>query len=237
MPMPEVLLPVMLRVQGKRCVVIGGGEVAAQKVQPLVECGAEVVIVSPDLCDELAVLVQEGKAHWIPQSYEASVLDGAFLVFACTDDNAVNRQVFADCEARRIWCNVVDVPNLCSFFMPSILRRGELVVAVSTSGNSPAFARQVRLFLERIIGDEFGTLTALLGELKDEVRRKLPMIEARRQFVCKVWESDIWQHLRDGDLKAARECLRACLTTTVAQGDDRGMKVSEGMTFEFQEEA
>jgi siroheme synthase-like protein len=121
--MAERLLPVMLRVQGKCCVVIGGGEVAAQKVRQLLECGAEVVIVSPDLCDELMALARSGQARWLPQPYEASVLDGAFLVFACTDDNAVNRQVFADCEARRLWCNVVDVPDLCSFFMPSILRR------------------------------------------------------------------------------------------------------------------
>jgi siroheme synthase-like protein len=226
--MAERLLPVMLRVQGKCCVVIGGGEVAAQKVRQLLECGAEVVIVSPDLCDELMALARSGQVRWLPQPYEASVLDGAFLVFACTDDNAVNRQVFADCEARRLWCNVVDVPDLCSFFMPSILRRGELIVAVSTSGNSPAFARQVRLFLESVLGDEFGTLTALLGELKGEVRQKLPTIEARRQFVQRVWESEIWQHLRDGNLPAARESLRACLAMTAAQGGKDEAEANEG---------
>ncbi len=216
--MPECLLPVVLRVQGKRCVVIGGSEVAAQKVWQLLECGAKVIIVSPKLGDELMALAQEGRFRWLPQRYDASVLDGAFLVFACTDDNSVNRQVFADCQALRIWCNVVDVPELCHFFMPSILRRGELVVAVSTSGNSPAFARRVRLFLEGIIGDEFEALVALLGELRDEVRQALPTIEERRTFIERVWESGVWTHLRNGDWEAARECLKACLKTATLQG-------------------
>jgi len=232
MAMAERLLPVMLKVQGKRCVVIGGGEVAAQKVQQLLECGAEVVIVSPQVNDELKALAQRGQVCWLPQPYEASVLDGAFLVFVCTDDNVVNRQVFADCQARRLWCNVADVPDLCSFFMPSILRRGELVIAVSTSGNSPAFARQVRLFLENLFSDEIGALTSLLGELKDEIRQKLPSIPARRRFVQRVWESEIWRHLRDGNLHAARETLRACLTMTATQqgsGDEAEKDNEDGV--------
>jgi siroheme synthase-like protein len=133
------------------------------------------------------------------------------LTFACTDDQEVNHQVFADCDARGILCNVVDVPELCHFYMPSILRRGDLVIAVSTSGNSPAFARKVRLFLESLIGDDFGLLVELLGELKDEMRSRLKTIEQRRQFIELVWESDVWRYLREGNWDAARDCLRQCL--------------------------
>jgi siroheme synthase-like protein len=177
----------------------------------LTECGASVIVVSPDLCPELEKLAEEGRIQWMPKRYEPSVLDGAFLTFACTDDQKVNRQVFADCDARGILCNVVDVPELCHFYMPSILRRGDLVIAVSTSGNSPAFARKVRLFLESLIGDDFGLLVELLGELKDEMRSRLKTIEQRRQFIELVWESDVWRYLRDGNWDAARDCLRQCL--------------------------
>lgn len=210
--MPENLLPVMLKVAGKKCVVVGGGEVAAQKVKQLLECDASVVVVSPSLCDDLRELASQGRIRWLPMRYEASVLENAFLVFACTDDTETNRRVFADCETRKIWCNVVDVPELCNFYMPSILRRGELVIAVSTSGNSPAFARKMRMFLESLIGDEFGTLVALLGELKDEMREALKTVEQRREFIERVWASDVWRYLQEGDLEGAKACLRSCLT-------------------------
>ena len=213
--MAENILPIALKVKGKKCVVVGGGEVAAQKVKQLLECGALVFVVSPNLCPELEKLAAEGHIQWLPKRYEPSVLDGAFLTFACTDDQQVNRQVFADCDACGILCNVVDVPELCHFYMPSILRRGDLVIAVSTSGNSPAFARRVRLFLESLIGDEFGLLVELLGELKDEMRSLLKTIEQRRQFVELVWTSDVWQYLREGNLGMARDCLHRCLVAVL----------------------
>ncbi len=213
--MAENILPIALKVKCKKCVVVGGGEVAAQKVRQLMECGASVIVVSPDLCPELGKLAKDGSIQWLPKRYEPFVLEGAFLTFACTDDQQVNRQIFADCNERGILCNVVDVPELCHFYMPSILRRGELVIAVSTSGNSPAFARKVRLFLESLIGDDFGLLVELLGELKDEMRSRLKTIEQRRQFVELVWESDVWRYLREGDLETARNCLRQCLISVL----------------------
>jgi len=205
----------MLKVAGKKCVVVGGGEVAFQKVKQLLECGASVLVVSPDLCEGLTEFANRGLIRWLPSRYEPSVLEGAFLVFACTDDPEVNRRVFADCEVGRIWCNVVDVPELCSFYMPSILRRGDFVIAVSTSGNSPGFARKVRMVLESIFGDEFGVLVALLGELKDEMREKLETVEQRREFVERVWASGVWRYLQEGDIEGARNCLRNCLNETV----------------------
>ncbi|MCS7193120.1 MAG: bifunctional precorrin-2 dehydrogenase/sirohydrochlorin ferrochelatase [Armatimonadetes bacterium] len=209
--MAEILLPVMLKVAGKKCVVIGGGEVAAQKVNQLLECNAFVVVVSPELCSVLAELEKQGRLQWLPMRYEPSVLEDSFLVFACTDEKEVNCQIFADCQARKIWCNVVDEPEICNFYMPSILRRGDLAIAVSTSGNSPAFARKVRLFLESVIGEEFGMLVSLLGEMKGEMRETLKTIEQRRKFIERVWESDVWRYLSEGDLEGARICLRNCI--------------------------
>jgi siroheme synthase-like protein len=216
--MAENILPIALKVKGKKCVVVGGGEVAAQKVKQLLECSASVIIVSPNLCLELEKLAAEGRIQWLPKRYEPSVLDGAFLTFACTDDQQVNRQVFADCDACGILCNVVDVPELCHFYMPSILRRGDLVITVSTSGNSPAFAKKVRLFLESLIGDEFGLLVELLGELKEEIRSRLKTIEQRRQFIELIWKSDVWRYLREENWDMARECLRRCLFAAMEIG-------------------
>lgn len=218
--MTETLLPVMLRIEGKKCAVVGGGEVAAQKVKQLLECSASVFVVSPDLCEELAEMANREQIQWLPMRYEPSVLEGAFLVFACTDDTEVNRRVFADCQAHKIWCNVVDVPELCNFYMPSILRRGDLVIAVSTSGNSPAFARKVRLFLESIIGEEFGILVNLLGEMKEEMRENLKTIEQRREFIERVWRSDVWRYLQEGDFEGARICLRDCLSEVIESKRD-----------------
>ncbi len=215
--MAENLLPVMLKVSGKKCVVVGGGEVAEQKVKQLLDCDASVVVISPDLCSELTELARQGQIQWLPMRYEPSVLEGAFLVFACTDDEEVNRRIFSDCEVRKIWCNVVDVPELCNFYMPSILRRGGFVIAVSTSGNSPALARKVRMFLESIFGEEFGILVGLLGEMKDEMRGTLKTVEQRRKFIERVWTSDIWRYLSEGDFDGARKHLRNCLVE-VAQG-------------------
>lgn len=210
--MAETLLPIMLKVKGKRCVVVGGGEVAAQKVKQLLDCEASVIVVSPELCPELKELAKQGRIQWLKIQYEPTVLDGAFLVFSCTDDNQVNKRVSNDCGARNIFCNVVDVPELCDFYMPSVLRRGELVIAVSTSGNSPALARKLRLFLEGVVGDEFGLLVEILGEMKDKMRSKLKTVEQRRRFIDLVWESEVWQFLREGDLNGAKACLTKCLT-------------------------
>lgn len=215
--MAEKLLPIMVRLLGKRCVVVGGGEVALQKVHQLLECDAKVVVVSTKLCLGLQRLVEAGKICWLPQGYDPSVLNGSTLVFACTDDPDINRRVFDDCQGKGLWCNVVDTPPLCHFFMPSIMRRGELVIAVSTSGKSPAFARQLRLFLEDIISDEFGTLVAILGEMKEEMRKKLATIEARRAFMERVFNSDVWERLRERDLEGIRRCLKDCLEETVIQ--------------------
>ena len=100
--MAENILPIALKVKGKKCVVVGGGEIAAQKVRQLMECGASVIVVSPNLCPELEKLAKDGNIQWLPKRYEPSVLEGAFLTFACTDDQQVNRQIFADCDARGI---------------------------------------------------------------------------------------------------------------------------------------
>ena len=136
-------------VEGRRCLVVGGGPVATEKVEKLLEHGAVVRLVSPETTDSLAAMVASGAvAEHRARAYAPEDLDGCFLVIAATNLDAVNRMVWQDAEARNLLCNVVDVPPLCNFIVPSIVRRGELALAISTGGASPVVAKHIRRELE-----------------------------------------------------------------------------------------
>jgi siroheme synthase-like protein len=162
----------MLDVKGKRCVVVGGGTVALRKAQSLLECGAAVEIISPELCPGLEELVSSGSVKAVLRPYRRSVIKGAALVVAAADDGEVNRSVSEEAAESGIPVNVVDVPGLSSFIVPSSLRRGDLTIAVSTNGKSPALARRIRAELEESIGEEYSLLTSLAEELRSELKRE-----------------------------------------------------------------
>ncbi|MCL6548240.1 MAG: bifunctional precorrin-2 dehydrogenase/sirohydrochlorin ferrochelatase [Alicyclobacillus sp.] len=142
------LYPAALDVRGRLCVVIGGGRVAERKVKGLLESGARVRVVSPELTPALADCAVRGQLEWVARAYQPGDVEGAWLVFAATDDPAVNRQVQADAERAERWVNVADNLALCSFQVPARVRRGPLLVAISTSGTDPAGARRLRQLLE-----------------------------------------------------------------------------------------
>ena len=162
----------MLDVKGKRCVVIGGGQVALRKAQSLLECGAAVEIISPALCPELEEFASNGSVKAALRPYRRGDLKGAALVIAAADDGEVNRGVSEEAEGLGIPVNVVDVPALSSFIVPSSLRRGDLTVAVSTGGKSPALARRIRAELEESIGEEYSLLASLAEEIRSELKRE-----------------------------------------------------------------
>ena len=163
--------PISLDISGRRCVVIGGGEVALRKVRALLEHGAMVQVVSPDLCPELEELLAAGRIMAVKRAYEAGDLQDAFVVVAATDDVAVNKLVADEAARRRTLVNVVDMPNLSNFIVPSCLRRGDLTVAVSTGGRSPALAHRIKEEIEKHIGEEYALLTSMVGQARSEVRR------------------------------------------------------------------
>lgn len=167
-----------LDLAGRRCLVVGGGAVALEKVRGLLECGAEVRVVAPQVLDELHGLDVE----LVRRGYRTSDLDGRFLVIAATSSSSVNRRVHADAEARSLLCNVADVPELCSFILPAILRRDPIVVAVSTGGASPALAQRIRDDIADLIGPEHAEVALRLRELRPWVRAHIPTYEDRRQF-------------------------------------------------------
>lgn len=191
------LYPVCLNVANERCLVIGGGEVAERKVIGLVECGARVTLVAKDLTERLRSMVERKKIEQISDGYMDIYLEGAFLVIGATDREEVNEQISQDARRRGIPVNIVDDPIRCTFILPSTFRRGNLLVAVSTSGKSPALARRIREEIERRYGPEYATLIEIMGVLREKViARGAPSAENRDLFES-VLDTDILRYIRE----------------------------------------
>ncbi|MGE5687754.1 MAG: uroporphyrinogen-III C-methyltransferase [Gemmatimonadota bacterium] len=197
--------PVLLDLRGRRAVVVGGGAVAEGKVGPLVDAGADVTVVAPSLTPGLALRAREGGVAHVARAYAPGDLDGAWIVIAATDDPDVNHVVHAEAESRGVLVNVVDDPPYCGFILPSILRRGELVVAVSTSGNAPALAVRIRERIERELGDEYARFLTLAGALRKPLAEKYPDFQVRKRLWYRLVDSDVLALLRAGDERRARE--------------------------------
>ncbi len=184
-------LPIFMNIRGQRCLVVGGGEIAARKTALLQEAGAEIAVVSPELSSSLARQVDQGSVTYRAGGFEASDLDGANLVIAATDDEAVNRQVSELAKARQLPVNVVDNPDLCSFIVPSIIDRSPVQIAVSTGGASPVLARLLRTRLESVIPSTYGRLAAMVDGFRDKVKARFTDVNARRNFWEQVLEGKI----------------------------------------------
>jgi len=201
--------PVFLDLEGRPVVVIGGGRVALGKVRGLLEAGAQVTVISPDLVPELAQLAQGGQIRHLPRPYQPGDLRGYVLAFVATDDRAVNGQVAEEGRRLGVWVNAVDDPAHCDFIMPAVVRRGDITVAVSTGGGSPAVARRIREELERFLGDEF----ALLLEVAAEVRRHLREqgISVDPETWNRALDEGLLELLRHGRRQEAKERLLRAL--------------------------
>lgn len=174
--------PVALDLRDRLCLVVGGGAVAEAKVEGLLEAGARVTVVSPELTEPLAAWALGGRITYRPHEYGADDLDGQQLVFSATDRREVTEAVAAEARRRGLWVNAADDPAFCDFLLPSVLRRGRLVVAVSTGGASPALAARVRRDLEAYFAPEYDELVELAAEVRGELRSRAqrPVGEAWR---------------------------------------------------------
>ena len=164
--------PVFLNISGKRCVVVGGGQVARRKVKALLEHGASVEVISPDLCFELKQLVESRTINVRNREYQAGDLKDAFVVIGATSDSETNIKVAAEAQENGLLVNVADDARSSNFVFSSYLRRGDVTVAVSTAGRSPALARRIRTKLEKDFGDEYASLAILVDEVRAEVKRQ-----------------------------------------------------------------
>ena len=161
--------PINVDIRGKPAIVVGGGAVAARKCSAIIDAGARVTVIAPKLGSALAEMSERGSIRHVAREYAPGDLAGAFLVFAATDSPEVNRAVAEEAKARAILADVADAPDLGSFTLPAVMRRGNLQVAVSTGGRSPALARQIRAQLEALYGPEYGTALELLGLLREKL--------------------------------------------------------------------
>lgn len=164
--------PLVIDLAGRACVVVGGGPVAERKVQGLLAAGADVTVVSPRLCAGLAALASSGDVHHVCRRYQRGDLAGATLAFVATGDRRLTAAVSREGRRRRVWVNAADDPEHCDFFLPSVLRRGPLLVAVATGGASPALARAVREEIERLLPADYAALAETVAQVRRELRAR-----------------------------------------------------------------
>jgi precorrin-2 dehydrogenase/sirohydrochlorin ferrochelatase len=213
----KVFYPMFVDLEGRRCLVVGGGPVATEKVEKLLDHGAAVRLVTPEMTPELEATAAGGRLHELHRrTYRPEDLEGCFLVIAATNLDAINRMVWQDAEARNMLCNVVDVPPLCNFIVPSIVRRGELALAISTGGASPVVAKHIRRELEATYGPEWQALVELLRELRDELKDRYLDMPSRRDAVERLMATDVVRKLAEGDEAGARELAHRVLDVGVA---------------------
>ncbi len=164
--------PISIKVEGRKCVVVGGGQVALRKVRTLLDHGASVEVVSADLCAELAGLAESGQVQAVRRDYQSGDVAGAFIAIAATDDRGANQKISKEAGQAGVLVNVVDDAAISDFIVPSYLCRGDVVIAVSTGGKSPALARKIRASLEVYFGEEYAALVDLVEEVRAELKRR-----------------------------------------------------------------
>jgi precorrin-2 dehydrogenase/sirohydrochlorin ferrochelatase len=203
--------PAILDIAGRKALVVGAGKVGEGKIEGLLRGGASVRVVSLTATETVRRWASEGRIELELRAYETGDLDGAFLVIAATEDNPTNVRVFEDAEARQMLCNVVDVTHLCNFILPSIVRRGDLAIAVSTGGASPAMARRIRLALEQCYGDEYAVAMELLGSLREELKQMYPAPEDRKVLFERMVYSNFMDMVRAGDAEGIEAWVQRCI--------------------------
>lgn len=179
----NALLPVFVKLEGRPCLVVGGGAVGLQKVRGLLECGARVTVVAPDVRSELQELADHAQIVWHQRAYTAQDIEGQQLVIAATNEPGINHVIYQDAAAAGVLANAVDDPPYCDFYFGSVVRRGPLQIGISTAGESPALAQRLRLQLEELLDDGIGSWLARLGALRREVLTAHPAGEGRNRLL------------------------------------------------------
>lgn len=218
--------PIYLDIEDRSVVIIGGGQVCARKAETMMKYGARVTVVSPEFTTEIEEWARDGKLAIKRKHYEAADLTGANIVIASTDNQHVNEQIAADCRARRIPVNVVDVTPLCEFIVPAIIESGSIQIAVSTGGKSPALARTLKEDLQRLVGPEYAEVNDVLGTLREGAKAVLPTDIDRKHFFDGIIAEGILDMLREGRRREAYEIIKAAC-------EEAGVPVSQRVLAEL----
>lgn len=202
--------PIYCDLVGRRCLVVGAGKIGEGKIRGLLDAGARVHVVSLAATDAVKQWADEGKIELGLRAFEPNDLDGCFLVIAATEDSETNIAVHSGAAARDMLCNVVDVPPLCNFIVPSVHRQGDLAVAISTAGASPALARRIRLKIAACYGEEYGVVMELLGSLREELKERYPDADDRKVIFERMVYSDLMEWVRGGETERVEAWFQLC---------------------------
>ena len=207
-----------LKLTGRRCVVVGGGDIGLEKVEGLLACDGDVTLIAPEANDALQELAREGSIRWEQREYAGiEDLEGVFMVIASTDDTDVNIRVYNDAEKRAMLVNIVDVPPLCNFILPAIVRTGPLAIAISTAGASPALAKRIKREIAEKYGEPYARLAEMLNDARGWAKQTLPTYQDRKVFFESIvnGDPDPVELLRAGDEQAVLDLIAAAQRTAV----------------------
>jgi siroheme synthase-like protein len=207
-----------LKLRDRRCVVIGGGEIGLEKVEGLLACDGDVTVIAPEIEPQLEQLAREGSIAWERREYAGPQdLEGVFMVIAATDDTDTNIRIYDDAETRAMLVNVVDVPPLCNFILPAIVRTGPLAIAISTAGASPALAKRMKRQIAEQYGEPYARLAVMLNEARGWAKATLPTYQDRKEFFEGIvnGDPDPIELLRDGDEQAVLDLIRSAQLSAV----------------------
>ncbi len=201
-----------LKLRNRRCLVVGGGEVGLEKVEGLLACDGDVTVLAPEIEPQLEQLAREGSIAWERREYAgAEDLDGVFIVIAATDDTDTNIRIYDDAEQRAMLVNVVDVPPLCNFILPAIVRTGPLAIAISTAGASPALAKRMKRQIAEEYGEPYARLAVMLNDARGWAKSTLPTYQDRKEFFEGIvnGDPDPIELLERGDEEAVLDLIRS----------------------------
>jgi precorrin-2 dehydrogenase/sirohydrochlorin ferrochelatase len=199
--------PIHLDIKNRKCLVVGGGAVGTRKVNTLLACGAKVIVISPKPTQQLTKLASEGAITLAQRPYRSADLDGTFLVIGATDDESLNQQISNDAAQTHTLCNIADRPQACNFILPSIIQRGDLVITISTSGKSPALAKQLRQKLETQFGKEYAEFLLLMGAIRKKLLNQAHEPEAHKDLFNKLIDSNLIQLMQLGKTEEINSLL------------------------------
>ncbi len=209
--------PAFLDIEKKKCLVVGGGNVAAQKIRTLVRCGARVGVVAKSLRPSVQKLCSSGAIAWVGREFQTTDLRGAFLVIAATDDTMLNRKVWETATKQKILVNVVDDPPHCNFIVPSVFRRGKLQIGISTGGSSPAIAKRIRKELADVFGPEYALALDWMGRARHVVFKRVPTSTLRKELFSQLAATDIPRGIKIAGRIAAKRAFDKRLQQLLAK--------------------
>jgi precorrin-2 dehydrogenase / sirohydrochlorin ferrochelatase len=211
--------PLFLDITDRRCIVIGGGDVAERKVERLLDFGACVVVIGMALTPGLEIMKNEGRINHIAADYDKAFIDDAFLIIGATDRDDINAKISRDGREKGILVNIVDDPDKCDFVLPSLIRQGDLLIAISTGGKSPALAKKLREEMERLFGTEYQTLLDVMGQLREKLVVKGRSSDENRRVFEAVVHSDILKHIKDKSWDTVRKIIYDITGEKIKVGD------------------